>query len=92
MRDDTLASRTKFPVKETNRFLARLRDDRWVRCEARTIDVRLNDFQSKPVSRNYWYIDAQQVVNLLKYKMFCLRELCEKSLRYEVPFLNVHLT
>ena len=52
--------------------------------ESKTFDVKLNDFQSKTVSRNYYYIDYQQLINLLKYKMYRLRELAEKSLKSSV--------
>lgn len=43
-------------------------------------DPKLNDFQVRTISRNYYYIDYKQLVNMIKYKMFKLRQKIESML------------
>lgn len=81
MRDDTIASRLHMNLRDANKFVLKLKEDRLVQYEAKA-DPKVHEML-KPVSHYYFYIDGYRFIHVCKYKMFEMRSRLESDIGSE---------
>ncbi|CAG8773919.1 5166_t:CDS:2, partial [Acaulospora morrowiae] len=79
--DENLAKGVGLSVKEIHRLCGTLKEARLIREFARTEPKKA---EQRAISRTYYYIDWQQVVNVIKWKIFRIREMVHERMRNEL--------
>ena len=74
LRDDVIAAKLHTIPRESNRLLARLREDRLIRCESK------NEKDSNKPSKTFYFIDFKQLVDVVKFKIYRMKQIISASL------------
>lgn len=77
MPDDVIIDRMQIIIRDFNRVVAKLQQDRLVKCEARQ-QPRADE---KLITRNYLYIDYKQFVDVVKFRIFKMRQSVEDMIK-----------
>ncbi|PCH35008.1 hypothetical protein WOLCODRAFT_139687 [Wolfiporia cocos MD-104 SS10] len=81
LKDDDLAGRMGLQLKELNKVMAVLENDRLVRIHRQN---ELKEGAQRSVGRQYYYIDYQHFCNVVKWRVAEMRRIIDSSLRNEL--------
>lgn len=81
LKDDDLAGRMGLQLKELNKVMAVLENDRLVRIYRQN---ELKEGAQRSVGRQYYYIDYQHFCNVVKWRIAEMRRIIDSSLRNEL--------
>ncbi|EKM57664.1 uncharacterized protein PHACADRAFT_251430 [Phanerochaete carnosa HHB-10118-sp] len=81
LKDDDLAGRMGFQLKELNKVMVVLENDKLVKVHRQN---ELKEGAQRSVGRQYYYIDYQQFCNVVKWRVAEMRRRIDSTLRNEL--------